>query len=39
MNFAHMPELGQPWAYPAALVGMVLSAIAPYAFFRYKGWL
>jgi magnesium transporter len=39
MNFAHMPELGHPWAYPAALVGMVASAIAPYAFFRYKGWL
>jgi len=39
MNFDHMPELPQPWGYPAALVAMVVSAILPLAWFRKKGWL
>ncbi len=39
MNFAHMPELNQVWAYPAALGLMVLSALGPVAYFRRKGWL
>ena len=39
MNFEHMPELSQPWAYPAALAVMAVSAIAPYLWFRKKGWL
>jgi magnesium transporter len=39
MNFARMPELAQPWGYPAALVLMVGSAVASWAFFRWKGWL
>ena len=39
MNFAHMPELDWAWGYPAAIGLMVLSGIAPYLFFRYKGWL
>ncbi|MCK5770422.1 magnesium/cobalt transporter CorA [Algiphilus sp.] len=39
MNFAHMPELSWTFGYPLAVVGMILSGIAPYAFFRYKGWL
>nr|WP_314900121.1 magnesium/cobalt transporter CorA [uncultured Deefgea sp.] len=30
MNFAHMPELSQNWVYPAALVLMIMSGIAPY---------
>ena len=39
MNFAHMPELAAPYAYPLALGAMVLSAILPYLFFKRKGWL
>ncbi len=39
MNFDHMPELASPYGYPVALVAMVISAIAPYLFFKQKGWL
>ena len=39
MNFAHMPELAFTFGYPMALVLMVLSGIAPYAYFKYKNWL
>jgi magnesium transporter len=39
MNFAHMPELSWPLGYPMALGIMVLSAIIPLLFFRYKRWL
>jgi magnesium transporter len=36
MNFEHMPELKQPWAYPAVLVLLVLSAVAPIIYFKRK---
>jgi magnesium transporter len=39
MNFGAMPELHWPWGYPMALALMVVSAILPYAFFKYRGWL
>ena len=39
MNFEHMPELQMPYAYPAALLAMVASAVGPFLFFRWKGWL
>jgi magnesium transporter len=39
MNFKHMPELDWPWAYPAALGLMLLSATGSYIYFRRKGWL
>ena len=39
MNFVHMPELPLVIGYPLALVMMVGSALATYAFFRWKGWL
>src|SRR5690606_3735662 len=39
MNFQHMPELQWPWAYPAALVAMVIAGISPYFYFKRKGWL
>ena len=39
MNFAFMPELGQPWGYPLALVLMLLSAVLPYVIARWRGWL
>lgn len=39
MNFAFMPELGQPWGYPLALGLMLLSAVLPYVIARWRGWL
>jgi len=39
MNFRHMPELDWPWGYPLALLLMVASGIAPYLYFKRKGWL
>jgi magnesium transporter len=39
MNFKEMPELEWKLGYPLALFCMVLAAILPYAFFRWKRWL
>lgn len=39
MNFRVMPELDWTYGYPAALGLMVLAGIAPYWFFKRKGWL
>ncbi len=39
MNFEHMPELSWPWGYPVAVGVMIISTIAPYAFFKWRGWL
>ncbi|MGY2047223.1 magnesium/cobalt transporter CorA [Methylobacterium sp. JK268] len=39
MNFKTMPELEWPYGYPMAIVMMVVAAILPYAFFRWKRWL
>ena len=39
MNFEFMPELRIAAAYPLTLAAMVLSAIVPFFFFRWKGWL
>jgi len=39
MNFQRMPELAWAAGYPMALVAMVISAILPYLWFKYKGWL
>jgi magnesium transporter len=39
MNFEHMPELHWTIGYPFALGLMVLSAIAPYYWFKHRGWL
>jgi len=39
MNFRVMPELGWPFGYPLALVLMVLAGIAPYWYFKRRGWL
>lgn len=39
MNFDFMPELKWLYGYPASLGLMVLSAIIPFFFFRWKGWL
>ena len=39
MNFKTMPELELPFGYPLAVVMMVVAAVLPYAFFRWKRWL
>jgi len=39
MNFRIMPELNWHFGYPFALALMVVSGIAPYWFFKKKGWL
>ena len=39
MNFAHMPELAWPWAYPAVLGVMGLTAGGMVGYFWRRGWL
>lgn len=39
MNFHFMPELALKYGYPLSLVLMVCSAIAPYWYFKRRGWL
>lgn len=39
MNFENIPELTWEYGYPYALLLMLISAIVPYAFFKYKRWL
>jgi len=39
MNFKAMPELEWAHGYPLALVAMVLAAVLPYVFFKWKKWL
>ena len=39
MNFKIMPELEWSHGYPLAVVAMLLAAIGPYLFFKWKKWL
>ncbi|MES2318539.1 MAG: magnesium/cobalt transporter CorA [Pseudomonadota bacterium] len=39
MNFKKFPELDWTFGYPFALALMVISAIAPFWYFRRRGWL
>lgn len=39
MNFEMMPELDWKFGYPVAILVMILAAVTPYIFFRWKGWL
>lgn len=39
MNYAAMPELQWEYGYPFAIGLMVVAGIAPYLFFKGKGWL
>ena len=39
MNFRFMPELDWHYGYPFALTLMAMSVIAPFWYFRRKGWL
>jgi magnesium transporter len=39
MNFRAMPELDWHLGYPLAVIGMIVSAVLPYLFFKRRGWL
>ncbi|GIX25979.1 MAG: magnesium transport protein CorA [Caldimonas sp.] len=39
MNFEYMPELKWKFGYPFSLALMAMSVIAPFWYFRRKGWL
>lgn len=39
MNFGIMPELHWTYGYPLALITMIVTAVIPFLFFRWKGWL
>jgi len=39
MNFKLMPALDWPIGYPLAILMMIGSAIAPFWYFRRRGWL
>lgn len=39
MNFKNMPELNWDFGYPMALGMMIVAAIVPFVFFRWKRWL
>ncbi|GAC70779.1 magnesium and cobalt transport protein CorA [Gordonia soli] len=39
MNFEHMPELSQPWAYPTVLIGLVVACTVLFFNFRRHHWL
>ena len=39
MNFTHMPELDQPWAYPAMIVGVGAVCVGLFRLFKRVRWL
>jgi magnesium transporter len=39
MNFKHMPELEWYYGYPMALLLILLAAVLPLYFFKWKKWL
>jgi magnesium transporter len=39
MNFKAMPELNWDFGYPMAILMMIVAAVLPYAYFRWKRWL
>jgi magnesium transporter len=39
MNFHNMPELGWRFGYPYGVAMIVLSAVLPLAWFKWRGWL
>jgi magnesium transporter len=39
MNFKHMPELDWHFGYPLAITVMVLAAVLPYLYFKWRKWL
>jgi magnesium transporter len=39
MNFHFMPELDEIWAYPLAILIIIISGAMPYFYFKRRGWL
>jgi len=39
MNFEHMPELKWLFGYPMAMGMILVSAVAPYLYFKRRGWI
>jgi magnesium transporter len=39
MNFKYMPELNWAWGYPFGWLVIVVSALLPLAWFKWKGWV
>ena len=39
MNFKPMPELDRVYGYPLEIVLMLLAAVLPYYFFKWRKWL
>ncbi|HTV20182.1 MAG TPA: magnesium transporter CorA family protein [Polyangiaceae bacterium] len=39
MNFRVMPELGWTFGYPLALLAIVVSALVPLGWFKWRGWM
>lgn len=39
MNFKNMPELEWVMGYPLAIIMMIVAAVLPYLFFRWKRWM
>jgi magnesium transporter len=39
MNYKHMPELEWTYGYPLSLLLMLLAAIGPYLYFKWRKWL
>jgi magnesium transporter len=39
MNFKHMPELDWHFGYPLAILVMVVAAVLPYMYFKWRKWL
>jgi magnesium transporter len=39
MNFKNMPELDWAWGYPYALALVVITALLPLIWFKWKNWI
>ncbi len=39
MNFKNMPELSWAWGYPFGWAMIIISALIPLAWFKWKGWV
>jgi CorA-like Mg2+ transporter protein len=39
MNFKFMPELAWQWGYPFGLALILLSALVPLIWFKWRGWI
>jgi magnesium transporter len=39
MNFKNMPELNWPWGYQYALALILVTALLPLLWFKWKDWL